>query len=155
MPTMDVLAELGIVVGGFGVAILTAILPWLNAEILLLSALPTAAHAGLTAPLVGAVAAGQMVGKSAMYWSSRRAIAIGRGPTGGRRAATIERWRAWFERHPRAVLLVVLLSGIVGLPPFYAVSLAAGAIAFPFRWFLLVGGAGRLVHFGLVAWLGR
>ena len=135
-------------------AVLTAILPWLNAEILLLSALPLAARASLTVPLVGAVATGQMVGKSLMYWSSRRAVRIGGGTPGGKRAATIERWRVWFERHPRAVLLVVLVSGIVGMPPFYAVSVAAGAVELPFRRFVLVGGAGRLVHFSLVAWLG-
>ena len=42
MFTTDLLGAAGVVGGGFGVAVLTALVPWLNAEILLMAALPTA-----------------------------------------------------------------------------------------------------------------
>ena len=73
----------------------------------------------------------------------------------GRGAAAVARWRDRFERHPRAVLATVLVSAVVGLPPFYVVSVAAGAMGLQFRRFVFVGTLGRLLHFAAVAWMGR
>jgi membrane protein YqaA with SNARE-associated domain len=49
----------------------------------------------------------------------------------------------------------VFTSAAVGLPPFYGVSLAAGALGMRTRSFVLSGAAGRLVRFGVLAWAAR
>jgi len=40
---------------------------------------------------------------------------------------------------------------LLGFPPFYIVSVVAGALRMSFAAFLTVGGLGRLAHFGLLA----
>ena len=42
------------------------------------------------------------------------------------------------------------ISAFTGLPPFYLVSVAAPALGVPFRTFLAVGLAGRLLRFGVL-----
>ena len=44
-----------------------------------------------------------------------------------------------------------IVSALVGVPPFYVVSVVAGALRLSFAAFLAVGGLGRLAHFGLLA----
>lgn len=44
----------------------------------------------------------------------------------------------------------MLVSAVVGLPPFYVVSIACGLLRFPFARFFVLGLLGRLVHFGVI-----
>lgn len=133
----------------FGAAVVSALLPWVNGELVMLAALPVAETHGNVVGLVLVVTLGQMVGKSVMYWLSRRA----RGTLARRFRSGVERWRIRFENHPRSTLGLVLVSALVGFPPFYAVSIAAGAFRMRFGRFLAVGGIGRLAHFAIVALL--
>jgi len=57
----------------FGTSILTALLPWMNAEVMLLSATRFVASQSALMGLVAVVTAGQMTGKTAMYWLARKA----------------------------------------------------------------------------------
>jgi membrane protein YqaA with SNARE-associated domain len=135
--------------GFFAASILSALLPWVNAELLMLSAVPLASsHASLMG-LVAAVTMGQMTGKSVMYWISRNAT----GTYARRVRNAVEGLRTRLEGHPRAALGLVLVSALVGVPPFYAVSIAAGASGMRFGRFLAVGGFARFVHFAAVALL--
>jgi len=58
----------------YGLAVVSAVVPWVNAEVLLLSASPMAGSRADLAMLVLAVTTGQLTGDSIMYWLSRRAI---------------------------------------------------------------------------------
>jgi membrane protein YqaA with SNARE-associated domain len=133
--------------GGFAGGLLSALVPWVNAEILLLAALPAAMTHGAGPGLVVALTLGQMVGKSVVYWLSREAI----GRTGGRVTARTERWRTRFVQHPRSAVAIVGASALLGVPPFYIVSIVAGTLRMSFAVFLTVGGLGRLAHFTLIA----
>lgn len=133
--------------GSYVAALVSALLPWVNGELLMLAAMPAATKLGAVPPVVVAFTLGQMTGKSAMYWVTRTAV---RRPS-ARLAAAGERWRTRFEQHPRWTLVVVFVSGVVGLPPFYAVSIAAGTLRMPFTRFVAAGGAGRLAHFAMLA----
>jgi membrane protein YqaA with SNARE-associated domain len=131
----------------FGTSILTALVPWMNAEVMLLSATRFVASPSVLMAIVAVVTAGQMTGKSVMYWLARKAadghtLRIGR---------VSDRWRVRFSEHPRSALGLVLVSALVGFPPFYAVSIAAGTSRMRFPHFLMIGGAARLVHFAIVA----
>ena len=135
--------------GYYAFAVVSAVLPWVNAEALMLSAwsLPPS-HVHL-AVLVLVVTAGQMTGKSMMYWLSRSATH----PRSPRMQAAVDKWRARFERNPRSALAVVFVSSAIGFPPFYIVSVAAGALKVAYGPFLTVGSCGRLLHFAIVALL--
>ena len=149
MSVLESSAVSWLLIGCCGASILSALLPWLNAEVLMLSAMPIAAAHGMVSSLVFAVTLGQMIGKSIMYWLSRNAS----GAHARRFHGAVERWRSHFEEHPRSTLGLVLVSALLGFPPFYAVSIAAGAFKMRFGRFLTVGSIGRLAHFALLALL--
>ena len=138
--------------GCYGAAVASALVPWINAELLMLAAMPLALTHDALAPLVVIFTLGQMTGKSAMYWLGHRSAKR----EGGRLRvprlrAAVERWRERFERHPKSALACVFVSAALGFPPFYAVSIAAGSFHMAFGRFLAVGGLGRLIHFAVLA----
>jgi membrane protein YqaA with SNARE-associated domain len=115
----------------------------------MLSAVPLADSSQQLGALVAVVTAGQMTGKSVMYWTARRSPR----PPGPRLQAFLDRSRARLQHQPGSLLSVTFISSMVGLPPFYLVTLAAGILHVAFGRFLVVGTLGRLIHFGLVACL--
>jgi membrane protein YqaA with SNARE-associated domain len=122
-------------------ALLSSLVPVVNAELLLMGlALASPASAPL---LVVVMAAGQMAGKSVLFLGGGR---LSRSEALERRLA---RWRL-DERSPRARAPLVGISAFTGLPPFYLVSVAAPALGVPYRTFLVVGLAGRLLRFAIL-----
>ncbi len=148
MLTLDLPSTAWLIAGSYAAAVVSALLPWVNGEVMLLAAVPTASARGAVLPLVLAFTLGQMTGKCAMYWLTR--TATGRSQ---RVDAVVERWRERFERYPRWAVVLVFVSAMVGLPPFYAVSIAAGGLRLPFGRFVVAGGTGRFAHFGLLAYV--
>jgi membrane protein YqaA with SNARE-associated domain len=136
-------------VTSFALAIVSALLPWFNAEVLLLAASSAVASRTELVFVVLAITLGQVVGKIAMYWGARSAT--GR-PT-PRVDAFLERWRVRFDARPQAAPLVIFVSATVGLPPLYLVTIAAGALRVGFWPYLAASGIGRLLHFGAIGLL--
>jgi membrane protein YqaA with SNARE-associated domain len=140
-----------IAAGYYTLAVVSAVVPWVNAEVVMLSAVPLARSPIQLGVLVALVTLGQMTGKSIMYWISRNATR----PRAPHLQNAINRWRDRLQRHPRSALGVMLISSTIGLPPFYLVAMAAGALNVAFGRFLAVGTVGRLVHFALLAFVPR
>lgn len=138
-----------VALGCYTLAVVSAVVPWVNAEVLMLSAVPLAGSPYQLGVLVSVVTLGQMTGKSIMYWVSRKATR----PRAKRLQDAIDRWRERLHSHPRSALGVMLASSTLGVPPFYIVAIAAGALNVAFSRFLAVGMTGRLIHFALVAFL--
>jgi membrane protein YqaA with SNARE-associated domain len=133
-----------LVLGGVAGSVVSAFVPLVNAELLLL-ALVVAAPA--SAPLLVVVmAAGQMVGKAVLFVGGER---LARGALGGRMA----RWR--LDRYGRLGGPIVALSATVGLPPFYLVAIGGSALGVRLRTFLLLGFAGRVLRFGALVCIPR
>lgn len=127
----------------------SAVVPWVNAELVVLS-LPLVAHSRAElAALVLVAAAGQMAGKCLVYWAGRK----GAERQSPRMARGVDRWRERFAARPWAPLGFVLLSSAIGVPPFYVISLLAGAMRVDFARYVVVGTAGRLIRFGAIAFL--
>lgn len=133
----------------FGVCALSAVIPLVNAEIYLLGASALAPRE-LAIPLIVAATLGQMAGKSLMYFAGAGAVHLP-GERLQRMVAQVE------QRYQRAgaggATLgkgIILVSAMVGLPPFYVVSIACGLFRIPFAQFLVLGLLGRLVHFGVI-----
>ena len=121
-------------------AVVSSLVPFVNAEILLLGL--TAASPEAAPLLVVVMAAGQMAGKSALFLGGDRL-------TPPAIEARLARWR--LDRRKRAAGAPLIgVSALVGLPPFYLVSIAAPSLGVRFRTFLAMGLAGRLLRFALL-----
>jgi membrane protein YqaA with SNARE-associated domain len=128
-----------------GMSVVSALVPVVNAEALVLAA-AAAVGTDLAVAVAVAAAAGQMAGKGLLYAGGRglSGTVSARSP---RAAALAER----FHGRPRALLLVCLASAVVGLPPFYAMTVVAGLVGLHAAAFLAVGLLGRFVRFYALA----
>lgn len=140
----------GIYLGSFLIAIVSGVVPIVNAELYLVGVV--LAVGGIPEALILAVlvAAGQMVAKAMLYQTARGATNLGRSHTTGF-AAKLDRARTMVERWRNKPLGVTFVSASLGLPPFYIVSLVAGMLQVRFRAFLFIGLAGRTLRFGIIA----
>jgi membrane protein YqaA with SNARE-associated domain len=142
--------SVGIYFASFLVAIVSGVVPVVNAELYLIAAVLATGRMYEAVLLALVVAIGQMVGKAVLYRAARGAIDLGE-KLSPKRAKQIERARSLVERHGSRPLSLIFVSASAGIPPFYVVSLAAGMLAVRFRSFVLVGLAGRAVRFGVIA----
>jgi membrane protein YqaA with SNARE-associated domain len=92
-----------------------------------------------------------MTTKTLLYgiarWAPARLPAKARG--------VLERASAAVAARGGAAGSLVFTSAVIGVPPFYGVSLAAGALHMRLRSFLVGGALGRIVRFGAIAWGAR
>jgi membrane protein YqaA with SNARE-associated domain len=130
-----------------GVTTVSAIVPWINAEVVVLSLPAVAGSTPALVALVGVATLGQMAGKSVIYWAARRGV---RAPSAAMQAR-LDDWRLRLEHRRYALPALVFVSSVVGIPPFYLMTLLAGALGMSFPLFLVAGTAGRLVRFGSLA----
>jgi len=133
-------------------ALASAVVPWVNGEIMLLS-LAALVRSWEIPGLVLCATAGQACGKLSIYATSRRAAQLARSAGRSREEASDAPGK-WLDRlgararHPFAWLFV---SAVTGVPPLYLATIVAGAASLPCRRFVLTVTAGRLVHFTAVA----
>jgi len=131
-------------VASFLLAVASGLIPFvINIELYLI-AVAALAHAS-PVPIIGLVTMGQMTAKLILYLSGRgvRNLEF-------LRRVRLDKAAAVFEKHRRHSLGVVGFSALTGFPPFYAVSLLAGALRLPLLQFLVVGTIGRIVRFSAV-----
>jgi membrane protein YqaA with SNARE-associated domain len=133
----------------YGLTLASALFPWVNAELIALSLPAVAPSKPSLFFLVLVVTAGQMSGKCLLYWASRKGNRI----LPERASIALLKWRARLEARPRQATALVFISAIFGLPPFYLMTLLAGALRMNFLKFAAAGTAGRLVHFGAIVTL--
>ena len=129
---------------------ISGILPLVNAELLVVAA--AAAVPGLALPLVTVVSTvGQMSSKTLLYglarWAPQKLPA--------KAQSRLDRVSATVSERGGAATSVVFASAALGVPPFYGVSLACGALGMRLMPFIVSGMAGRAVRFGLLAWAGQ
>ena len=139
------------ILGGLIVATaVSGVIPLVNAELVVVGAAAAVPAVGI--PLVAALSTlGQMSTKTTLFVLARWAPS----KLPGRARAAVARATASVERRGGAMSSLVFASAATGLPPFYGVSLASGALGMPVSRFVLAGGLGRFVRFGALAWLAR
>jgi membrane protein YqaA with SNARE-associated domain len=130
----------------FAVCVAGSIIPLINTEVYLVSAVALSPD-GWVIPLVLAATFGQMTGKVVMYYAGRGVVHIPYERVRTRMVAM----QARLQARPRAGAAVLLASATVGLPPLYVVSIACGAVRMNLLAFFVIGTVGRLVHFAAVA----
>jgi membrane protein YqaA with SNARE-associated domain len=140
------MSAIGLYASCFFLSIVSALVPWINGEVLLLSLAALVRSPASLVALVLLASAGQMVGKCMLYWAGR-----GVAPLRSRRVGkTLSSWRDRFERSSSKPMGLVFVSSAVGIPPFYVITLLAGAFRLRFGRFIAVGACGRLVRFGVL-----
>jgi len=146
------MAESGLpwlVLSYFGLAVASAVFPWVNAEVIVLSLPAVAPSRAALILLVLIATAGQMTGKCFLYWAGRKGNKV----LPGRAGQILTKWRDRLAARPSRAVALVLISSVVGLPPFYLMTLLAGALRMNFLVYLTAGTAGRLVRFGVLVTL--
>ena len=143
----DAAALLVTCAGCFALTLVSAVAPWINAELVVLSFTTTASSPAMIVALVIVATAGQMTGKMALYAAGHRGA---RAPS-ERMARILGTWRPRCEANPWRADWLVLVSSTIGVPPFIATSLLAGALRMRIARFLVAGSIGRLIRFGALA----
>ena len=147
-------AEVGIYLGIFLYCFVAGLVPIVNAELGLIGVVALVPSPAPLPAVVVLAAAGQMIAKVLLYYAAAGAVSM---PT-GRMRARIERARAWLARWKDRPLWVLWASAVTGIPPFYAISVLAGALEIRLRTFCVIGMAGRVLRFAVVvagAWYVR
>ena len=130
----------------FAVCVLGSLVPFVNTEIYLLSAVALSPRS-FALPLVIAAAAGQTVGKIIMYYVGRGVLRL----PAGRVQRGLESTQARMEARPMMGKLLFFCSALVGFPPLYVMSLAAGAVRMNLVFYIVACAVGRFLHFAVVA----
>ena len=130
----------------FAVCVLGSLIPFVNTEIYLLSAVALSPRSYVL-PLVIAATVGQTVGKIAMYYVGRGVLKL----PAGRVQRGLEAATARLEARPMWGKLFFFFSSLVGFPPLYVMTLAAGAVRMNFAFFVVACLVGRFIHFAVVA----
>jgi len=146
MPALEgVAAPAVLLVSTFGLCLLSGIVPAVNVELYLIAA-AAASPGRLALPLILVATSGQMMAKSLLYLAGRRIGRLSVGFSDDRIRTFAERMRSGHAIGH----LALLGSAVTGLPPFYAVSIASGALRVSFARFLLLGSCGRCLRFSAV-----
>lgn len=138
----SLIARSGIYTGTFIYCFIGGLIPILNTELFLVS-VATFLKPDSLFHLVGLATLGQMLAKTVIYWSGRGVIRL---PL-HRFARKMEQAHNRLEQWKHKPYWILLLSGVSGIPPFYAMSLASGVLRIRFRYFLLFGVIGFGIRF--------
>ena len=140
-----------IVLATFVFSLVGGIVPLLNVEAYLLSVSAVAPGASLWAVALAA-ALGQMAAKTALYLAGRGLLRL---PLGAKATARVAAAAARLQDAACGTAAVVWASAVAGIPPFDAVSVAAGALRVRFPFFFGAGLVGRFVRFAAVCAIPR
>ena len=125
------------------VSIISGLVPVVNIEAYLMSVALLAPQAGWPVVLIATL--GQLVAKYVLYISGRDGLR----PSAGRNAERLERVGKLLSEHRLGTFSVVAVSALLGLPPFYAVSVMAGVLRLPLPRFMFVAGLCRVARFAV------
>lgn len=144
---MELLSVAGIYGGTFLFCAMSGIVPLMNSELFMLYLGSTASRSQFPALIVLA-ALGQMSAKVALYYAGRGVLTL---PLGRNQA--VEALRVRLSASGRAAGAVTFVSALTGLPSFYAISVIAGTLGWPFGRFLAWGTTGRILRFSVLLFL--
>lgn len=129
----------------FGLSIVSALVPWLNGEAIVLgfaAASPAPAHLVM---LALTAAFGQTLGKCVLYYAGSGVARVK-----ATDSARVERWRQRLRASKASSLALVFVSSTVGIPPLYLTTIAAGTVGMAFPRFITAAALGRVVRFSAV-----
>jgi len=144
----SIVAALGIYAGTLVVGVLSGLVPIINGEIFLVGVVLLSGKLWPAIALALLVAIGQMIAKIILYKAAHSATGLGKDSRLGRK---IEAARAKLDKWREKPLAITFISAVTGLPPFYLITLLAGALGVRFRTFFILGIIGRVIRFVALA----
>jgi membrane protein YqaA with SNARE-associated domain len=139
--------DFGLYGGAIVICFLAGLIPIINTEIYLITASTVLVTSPMQLPLIVLLGAtSQMVAKVLLYFTAAGALKL---PT-GRYQAKIDKARERIERWRDKPKWILFVSALLGLPPFYVVSLLAGALGIRLPTFCAIGLLGRVLRFGII-----
>ena len=139
--------ETALLTSAFAMSVVSGLVPLVNAEVLVAGA-AVAAPPGYVIPVVAVCSLGHMAAKVGLYagarWLPERLPAKAR--------ARLDRASGKTKRLEETGFVLVLVSAVVGIPPFYLITLAAGAMRLNLAGFVVAGLAGRVARFAGIAY---
>lgn len=144
----SIVAALGIYAGTLVVGVLSGLVPIVNGELFLIGVVLLTGQLWPALALAVLVAVGQMIAKVILFKAAHGATELGKESRLGRK---IEAARAKIDKWREKPLAITFVSALTGLPPFYIVTLLAGALGVRFKTFLILGIIGRVIRFVALA----
>ena len=144
---MDWHESLGVYAATYLVCLVGGFVPIINAEVYLAS-VGAMSERAMVFPLIVTGTLGQMTAKTAIFLAGRGLLRLPVARDSERMRVVLAKARAW--RGP--IELFVFMSAVLGIPPFYIVSLLGGALDLSVARFIVVGFTGRLIRFLAIAY---
>ena len=141
----ELIGKVGVYAASFVVGFVSGLVPFVNSELYLVAVSPMVARHSLL-PIALLSAAGQMVAKTILFYAGRGVFNINMGKIEKKIEAVQKKFQDWENK----VDALILLSAFVGLPPFYVVSVVAGALKLHYIRFLVAGIVGRSARFVVI-----
>ena len=139
--------EIAVLASAFVASVASGLVPFVNAEVVVVAAAVAVPRSQVWLA-VGVCSLGQMIAKALLYglarWLPQRLPANA--------VRHLDRASEKAKRIEQAGWPLILVSAIVGLPPFYVISLAAGIVRVNFAAFLVIGLVGRGIRFAILAY---
>jgi membrane protein YqaA with SNARE-associated domain len=141
-------SPLGIYAVTVVVSVTGGLLPFSPLEPVLLG-IAAVARPSMLLPVVALATVTQMASKTALYAASRKANHA----LSPRKRAFLDRLRIRLAGRRWLQVLMVLVSALFGLPPFYMMTVACGALGLPLSDYLVAGSIGRATRFTVLMML--
>ena len=140
----QIVGQFGLYLSTYIIAVISGFVPVVNIEVYLVwVAAFTPRSQGL--PIAILATLGQMTAKTLMYLGGAGILKITLRKPEEKMAAVQKKFESWKNR----TSLFIFLSAFLGVPPFYFVSVASGALKIKLPRFLIAGLAGRFLRFGI------
>lgn len=140
----QMLTHYGLYLSTYIIAVISGFVPVVNIEVYLVwVAAFTPRSQGL--PIAILATLGQMTAKTLMYLGGAGILKITLRKPEEKIAAIQKKFESWKNR----TSLFIFLSAFLGVPPFYLVSVASGALKIKLPLFLIAGLTGRFLRFGI------
>lgn len=143
----DVLPTAATLAASLGYGLLSSLIPVVNAELYIAGATAIVPRAQQLAMVIAFTAA-TMVGKTALYVVAERLVQTRSESV----QAKVAKWVEQLQRRQALVWPAVFASALVGFPPLYPVTLAAGMLRIGVVGFFVVGCIGRFLRFSAITW---
>jgi len=147
MDPEELIEKVGVYAGSFVVGFVSGLVPFINAELYLVAVSPLVSRNKLV-PIAVLTAAGQMVAKTIIFYAGRGVFSINMRKIEKKLETVQAKFQAWENK----VDALILLSAVVGMPPFYIVSFVAGALKLHYIRFLAAGLVGRGIRFAAIVY---
>lgn len=142
---LAVLSKYGVCTSTFLLCFVGGIVPVINSEIVLIG-VSSIVNPSLLLPVAFVATLGQMAAKSLCYYSGQGLLRF----SPARCEQGLQQLEARFAQWGKSTDLLIFISALGGVPPFYLMPFAAGSLRLHFGRFFLNGFVGRLLRFAFV-----